>query len=150
MKNKVVVLTYDIKINKKITIPLNRVNDFSARQVSRETIMNSDLIVFVQDGFPIKVLKDRTGEYQQNETFYKLEFIKLGIKDTSKVKSICKKQSRYLFDLLHDSKKIELTDWELKLIIYTLVRGWYETKYSDSLNIIRKSYSKIFIQGTLA
>jgi len=151
MKNKVIILTEDDLSLKGQRVPTGstvRLYDFSHMNLTMDMRNKSDLIIFIQEGFPIKVLKDRTGKFNAPDEVRNSE--KNALLDQGiKLKSICRKQSSYLFSLLHDNKHIDLDDENLKMIIYVLVRTWYNTKLSNPLNELRKKYVSIVTLGTL-
>jgi len=123
---------------------------FKQSPKGRNGFFKSDVVVFVENPNLI-VLKDRNG------SFTDISYTSTNSKNTRKryrelktqIKRPCPTQTNYLFDVLHDSDRLNVPNSERLTILQVLLRNWYPDTYSSDLNEIRRKYVNILTLGEL-
>jgi len=111
--------------------------------IKSHEIHKADLIIF-KEGYNIKILKNKnsgslgTIDPRRSREFYD----KLKKLDPFSVKGICNKQQAMLSDVLDNWKDYFLNMNQALIVVFALQNRWYETKDKETLNSIKKQYSK--------
>ena len=152
MSSRLTILTYDDLSNLGQLSTMDTLNYYDFK-ISMDVVKKSELMVYinVNKGVPggeIKVLKDRGNEFYKSKNQYDI-IKKQKISNGVLVRTPMQSQIDYLYKILMDSKYIPISDELLKIVILTLLRGWYPKEHIDALNSIRGQFSHILTLGTL-